>query len=97
MVTLSIKSGGVPGLTVCRITPSWCECISVSSKSNTKTFLLTKPKKRKAIISPNPTDIRIRPGKSLFDKKLIFKKKSRLLEIPNCKGKNKLKIAYRSR
>lgn len=43
MTTLSTKSGGVPGRTVCRMTPSWWECIKVSSKSNTSTFRFTIP------------------------------------------------------
>ena len=33
-----MKSGGVPGLTVGRTTPSWCEWISVSSRSSTRTW-----------------------------------------------------------
>lgn len=41
VLTLRIKSGGVPGLTVGLRTPSWCEWISVSSKSRTKIFLFT--------------------------------------------------------
>ena len=42
-VTLALrtKSGGVPGLTVCLRTPSWCEWMSVSSRSSTSVFLLT--------------------------------------------------------
>ena len=43
-MTFSIKSGGVPGLTVGLRTPSWNECINVSSKSRTRVFLLTIPK-----------------------------------------------------
>ena len=35
--TLSMKSGGVPGLTVGRTTPSWWEWIRVSSRSSTRT------------------------------------------------------------
>lgn len=40
-LTLRIKSGGVPGLTVGLRTPSWCEWISVSSRSRTRIFLFT--------------------------------------------------------
>ena len=36
-----MKSGGVPGFTVGLTRPSWCECISVSSKSNTNIFFCT--------------------------------------------------------
>lgn len=43
IVTFKTKSGGVPGFTVGIIIASWCECISVSSKSNTRIFFLTKP------------------------------------------------------
>lgn len=46
MVTFRIKSGGTPGLTVCLTTPSWCEWISVSSRSRTRTFLFTIPASR---------------------------------------------------
>lgn len=49
ITTLSTKSGGVPGLTVCLTTPSWCECIKVSSKSRTRTFLFTIPKHKVSI------------------------------------------------
>lgn len=41
IVTLRIKSGGVPGRTVGLKTPSWNECIKVSSKSRTRVFRLT--------------------------------------------------------
>ena len=34
-----MKSGGVPGLTVGRTTPSWWEWISVSSRSSTRTWI----------------------------------------------------------
>jgi len=40
-LAFSTKSGGVPGLTVCRSTPSWWECINVSSRSSTNVFLWT--------------------------------------------------------
>ena len=40
-LAFSTKSGGVPGLTVCRSTPSWWECIKVSSRSRTNVFLWT--------------------------------------------------------
>lgn len=43
IVTFTTKSGGVPGFTVCLITPSWWEWMSVSSKSRTRIFLLTIP------------------------------------------------------
>ena len=41
IVTFNTKSGGVPGLTLGLKTPSWCECINVSSRSRTNTFFLT--------------------------------------------------------
>lgn len=40
-LTLRIKSGGVPGLTVGLRTPSWWEWIRVSSRSRTRIFLFT--------------------------------------------------------
>lgn len=43
ITTFNTKSGGVPGRTVCLTTPSWCECINVSSKSNTNTLRFTIP------------------------------------------------------
>ena len=43
IVTLRMKSGGVPGLTVGRSTPSWNECISVSSRSKINVLRLTMP------------------------------------------------------
>ena len=46
IVTLRMKSGGVPGLTVGRSTPSWNECISVSSRSKINVLRLTMPKMR---------------------------------------------------
>lgn len=42
MVTLRTKSGGVPGLTICLTTPSWWEWMSVSSRSKTSVFRLTR-------------------------------------------------------
>lgn len=41
IVTLTVKSCGVPGLTVFLGIASWCECISVSSKSNTNVLRWT--------------------------------------------------------
>lgn len=41
IVTLTVKSCGVPGLTVFRGIASWCEWINVSSKSNTNVFRCT--------------------------------------------------------
>ncbi len=40
-LTLRMKSGGVPGRTVGLSTPSWCEWINVSSRSNTKILRFT--------------------------------------------------------
>lgn len=40
-LTLRMKSGGVPGRTVGRSTPSWWEWIKVSSRSKTRIFLFT--------------------------------------------------------
>ena len=41
IVTLRMKSGGVPGLTLGLTTPSWWLWIRVSSRSSTSTFFLT--------------------------------------------------------
>ena len=41
IVTFNTKSGGVPGLTLGLNTPSWWECIKVSSRSRTNTFFRT--------------------------------------------------------
>lgn len=41
IVTLTVKSCGVPGLTVFRGIASWCEWINVSSKSNTSVLRCT--------------------------------------------------------
>ena len=43
IVTFRMKSGGVPGLTVGRSTPSWNECIRVSSRSKINVLRLTMP------------------------------------------------------
>lgn len=45
IVTLTVKSCGVPGLTVFLGIASWCEWISVSSKSNTNVFRCTMLKR----------------------------------------------------
>lgn len=49
--TLRIKSGGVPGRTVGLRTPSWCEWISVSSRSRTRIFLFTASVYRMTTVS----------------------------------------------
>lgn len=53
MVTLSTKSGGVPGLTVGLVMPSWWEWMRVSSRSKTSTFLFTIPAKTEEYLLSN--------------------------------------------